>query len=72
MRIEYFPATDTLYIDFADRESVDSTEIGDGIVLDLDSQGCPVGLDIDQASKKLDLRELNLSRLPFAVEKLTA
>ena len=72
MKIEYFPATDSLYIDLADRESVDSTEIGDGIVLDLDSQGRPVGLDIDQASKKLDLRELNLSRLPFAVEKLTA
>jgi uncharacterized protein YuzE len=72
MKIEYFPTTDSLYIDLADRPSVDSTEIGDGIVLDLDSQGRPVGLDIDQASKKLDLRELNLSRLPFAVEKLTA
>jgi len=71
MKIEYFPTTDSLYIDLADRPSVDSTEIGDGIVLDLDSQGRPVGLDIDQASKKLDLRELNLSRLPFAVEKLT-
>jgi uncharacterized protein YuzE len=71
MKIEYFPGTDSLYIDLADRESADSTEIGDGIVLDLDAQGRPVGLDIDQASQKLDLRELNLSRLPFAVEKLT-
>ena len=71
MRIEYFPETDSLYIDLAERPSADSREIGEGIVLDVDAEGKPVGLDIDQASKHLDLRQLDLKRLPFAVEHLT-
>jgi uncharacterized protein YuzE len=69
MKIEYFPETDSLYIDLAERPSVDSREIGDGIVLDLDASGEPVGIDIDQASKRLDLEKLNLRRLPFAVHE---
>lgn len=72
MKIEYFPETDSLYIEFAGRAGVDSTEIGEGIVLDLDADGRPVGLDIDQASKTMDLQELVLSKAPFAVERLTA
>jgi uncharacterized protein YuzE len=70
MRIEYFPDTDSLYIDLADRAGVDTREIGDGIVVDVDADGHPVGIDIDQASKHLDLRTLDLRRIPFGVEKL--
>jgi uncharacterized protein YuzE len=70
MRIEYYAKTDSLYIDLADRPSADSKEIGDGIVLDVDAEGRPVGLDIDQASKHLDLRQLDLKRVPFPVEHL--
>jgi uncharacterized protein YuzE len=72
MKIEYFPDTDSLYIDLADRPSADSREIGDGIVLDLDEQGRPVGLDIDQASKHLDLKHLDLRRIPFEVHQASA
>jgi uncharacterized protein YuzE len=69
MKIEYFPKTDSLYIDLADRPGVDTREIEEGIVLDVDEQGRAVGLDIDQASKHLSLQKLNLSRLPFEVEQ---
>jgi len=69
MRIEYFPETDSLYIELADRPGKDTREIEDGIVLDVDEQGRAVGLDIDQASKHLDLNKLNLRRLPFEVEQ---
>ena len=37
MRIEYFPETDSLYIDLAERPGTDTVEIGDGIVLDIDA-----------------------------------
>ena len=53
MRIEYFPDTDSLYIDLAERAGVDAREIGDGVVIDLDADGHPVGIDIDQASQHL-------------------
>lgn len=39
MRIEYFPETDSLYIDFADRPGFDTHEIEEGIVLDIDEHG---------------------------------
>jgi uncharacterized protein YuzE len=51
MRIEYFPDTDSLYIDLAERTGAVTLEIGEGIVLDIDKQRHPVGIDIDQASK---------------------
>jgi uncharacterized protein YuzE len=72
MKIEYFPETDSLYIELADRPGADTREIEDGIVLDIDENGHAVGLDIDQASKHLDLQTLNLRRLPFAIEQLAS
>ena len=60
MRIEYFPETDSLYIELADHPGSDTREIEEGIILDIDEQGRAVGLDIDQASKHLDLKKLNL------------
>ena len=69
MKIEYFPETDSLYIDLAERPGCDTVEIGDGMVLDIDAEGHPVGLDIDQASKHLDLRSLNLKRIPFDIQQ---
>lgn len=71
MKIEYFPETDSLYIDLADRVGTDSQEIGEGIVLDTDADGHPVGIDIDQASKHLSLGKLDLKGLPFGVEQVT-
>jgi uncharacterized protein YuzE len=70
MRIEYFPDTDSLYIDLAERAGVDTMEIGAGIVVDLDQDGHPVGIDIDQASQHLDLRTLDVRRIPFGAEKV--
>ena len=69
MRIEYFPDTDSLYVDLADRTATDSWEIGDGIVVDVDGDGRPVGLDIDHASEHLDLRSLDLVGIPLRAER---
>jgi len=65
MKIEYFPESDSLYIDLADRPGVDTREIEEGILLDIDAQGRAVGLDIDQASKYLSLGTLKLKGLPL-------
>ncbi len=72
MRIEYFPETDSLYIDLADRPGTDTREIEEGIVLDVDEHGRAVGLDIDQASKHLDLKTLSLRKLPFKIEQTSS
>lgn len=67
MKLSYFPDTDSLYIDLSEEPSVESREISDGIVLDYNAAGQLVGIDIDEASKRVDLDKLVLSRLPSAV-----
>ncbi len=64
MKIAYYPETDSLYIDLSSKESVESKEVSPGVVLDYDSEGTLVDIDIDNASNKLDLRELVLSKIP--------
>ncbi len=72
MKLNYFPETDSLYIDLAERPSVRSREISDGIVLDYDSNDNLVGIDIDNASGKVDLKRLLLSKMPGTVETAAA
>ena len=72
MRISYYPDTDSLYIDLAARSSTESREVSTGVVLDYDAQGDIVGIDIDNASKKLDLDELILTKLPSEARRRSA
>jgi uncharacterized protein YuzE len=72
MKLSYFPDTDSLYIDLAEEPSVESREISEGVVLDYNAEGRLVGIDIDEASKRVQLDKLVLSRLPGAVETAAA
>ncbi len=71
MKLNYYPDTDSLYIDLSSKTSVTSEEISEGVVLDYDTEGNIVGIDIDHASVKLDLNELVLSKLPVNLQKIT-
>ena len=64
MKLNYYPETDSLYIDLASRASVESQEVSEGVVLDYDADGNLVGIDIDHASRKLNLREVVTSQIP--------
>jgi len=66
VKLNYYPETDSLYIDLCSKPSADSREISEGVVLDYDSQGNLVGIDIDNASKKLDLHEVVTNHIPLA------
>ena len=70
MKLNYYPETDSLYIDLSEKTSVESKEISEGIVLDYDESGNLVGIDIDNASQKVQLKELILSRLPSNIRTL--
>jgi uncharacterized protein YuzE len=72
MKLTYYPDTDSLYIDLSEQPSVDSQEISEGIVLDYDASGNLVGIDIDNASQKVQLKELTLSKLPTEVQTIVA
>ena len=72
MKLNYFPDTDSLYIEFAEQVSVESREVSEGVVIDYDARGNLVGIDIDNASTKVDMRILKLSNLPGKVETVAA
>ena len=71
MKLKYYPETDSLYIDLSHRTSVESREISEGVVLDYDKSGHVVGIDIDNASAKVDLHELMVSKVPFTTQTIT-
>ena len=64
MIFEYYPDTDMLYIQLAEGVSAESDEIAPGIVLDLDEHGRVIGVEIENASKTIDLSRLELRSLP--------
>lgn len=72
MKLNYHPETDSLYIDLSERPSAQSREVSEGVVLDYDAEGHLVGIDIDNASHKVDLNKLILSKLPGKVETAAA
>ena len=72
MKLNYYPETDSLYIDLSEQASAESREISGGIVLDYDADGRLVGIDIDNASDKVEMKKLILSKLPSEIEMTSA
>jgi uncharacterized protein YuzE len=72
MKLNYHPDTDSLYIDLTEKPSVETREISEGVLLDYDASGNLVGIDIDNASKKVQFKDLILSKLPSKVETVVA
>lgn len=66
MKLHYYPETDSLYIELRARAAAETREIAAGLNVDFDEHGNAVGLDIDGASKKLDLGSLEATDLPLA------
>jgi uncharacterized protein YuzE len=72
MKIEYFADTDTLYISLVEHPSVESEEVAEGFVVDLDDEGRVVGIEIDPAKGHVDLQRLRLTGITGEVETAAA
>jgi len=72
MKLNYYPETDSLYIDLSSKVSKESLEISVGIVIDYDEDGHVTGIDIDNASHKIDLKEIILNKIPAQLQSITA
>jgi uncharacterized protein YuzE len=64
MKLHYYPETDSLYIELKSEPGAETREIVDGLLVDFDANGDVVGLDIDHASRKLDLSKIETIALP--------
>ncbi len=72
MIFNYYPDTDSLYIDLLDKPGVEALEVRPGVVLDFDEAGTLVGIDIDHASVNVDLKSIQVRSLPTREVALVA
>lgn len=73
MRVSYHEDTDSLYIHFAERMSVESEEVAPETVLDFDEHGNVTGIEFySEASERIELSSVEVSGLevekPLEVE----
>ncbi len=60
MKVQYFPDTDTLYIEFRDRDIAQSKDLDENTVLDLDADGNVCAITFEHASDRTDVRRLTV------------
>ena len=60
MKIQYFSDTDTLYIEFRDRDIIESRDLDENTTLDLDVDGNVLAITFEHASQRTDIRRLTL------------
>ena len=65
MVFQYDADYDMLYIKLVDRTSIESEEVAPGIVLDFDEHNQVIGIEIEDASKSIDLSRLEVLALPI-------
>lgn len=65
MVFQYFADTDMLYIRLVDEVSTESEEVVPGVVLDFNERNQIVGIEIEDASRFIDLSRLEILALPI-------
>ena len=70
MKLHYYPDTDSLYVEFKAGPGVETREVTDGLNIDFDADGSVVGIDIDHASRSVDLSKLETEALPLHSTKV--
>ena len=65
MKLQYYPETDSLYVEFKARPGAETIKVTEGLNVDIDADGEVVGFDIDRASRRLDLSTLETEALPL-------
>ena len=68
MKLNYFPDTDSLYIDLSHKQSTESQEVSEGVVLDYGADGNLVGIDIDLQVKNSTCASLLRTTFPWKQE----
>jgi uncharacterized protein YuzE len=66
MVFQYYPDSDMLYIKLVDGVSAESEEVTPGVVLDFNDRNRVIGIEIEDASKFIDLSRLEVLALPIA------
>ncbi len=63
MEIKYFSDTDTLLINFAEKEIVETRDINENILIELDKQGNLVSITIEHAKQQMDIENFSYQKI---------
>lgn len=58
MKVSYFEDTDTLYIEFRDSGIVESRDLDENTILDVDAKGNVCAITFEHASQRTDVSHL--------------
>jgi len=61
MKLSYFDDTDTLYIEFREDKVVETKDLDENTILDLDASENIIAITVEHASKRTDVSQLTLS-----------
>jgi uncharacterized protein YuzE len=57
MKVRYFPDTDTLLVNFSDRPIVETRDLNENVLVELDEEGRVVSMTIEHAKQQTDVGE---------------
>ena len=63
MKVKYFSDTDTVHVEFNDREVRETKEISENIYIDVDQDGNLVSMTIEHAKSSADLWEFSYQEM---------
>ncbi|HTW91904.1 MAG TPA: DUF2283 domain-containing protein [bacterium] len=59
MKVKYFQDTDTLLVDFSDRKIVETHDLNENVLVELDDAGRVVSMTIEHAKQQTDVAEFS-------------
>ena len=63
MDVKYFSDTDTLLINFADKEIAETTDINENVLIELDADGGLVSMTIEHAKVQMDVGDFSFQNV---------
>lgn len=72
MKIRYFSDTDTVYIELTDRGVVDTMDMNDYTIADLDADGNLVALTVEHAQERATISDFSFQQLSSAPSRVLA
>ncbi len=59
MKVKYFPDTDTLLVNFSDGKIVDTRDLNEDVLVEMDDAGHVVSMTIEHAKQQTDVAEFS-------------
>jgi uncharacterized protein YuzE len=64
MKVKYFPDTDTLLLTLSDKKIVETRDLNENVLVELDKQGRVVSMTIEHAKQQTDVSEFSYQLAP--------